>query len=665
MTNASPKITHYVSLDLGSDSMAAYYEEINPPRAGLIPLQESAETHPYKDDLDLLRERGVLAKRLRTRILLRDPVPAAQLPANHTQMHFVDPQGQWIPKHESVFVFFDRKDSKNPVMPNPKLVFQMGSQQAVPELTVLAPPPPTVRHDPAVLLQDLTVQVVNNLVLRSSVLRKVLPGQVHLILTIPNVYSITHSRQLENFVRQHTSVGEVSVVYESDALAYYVLDLRAPEPTRRFREQVMKPKAQQELHLITIDIGRGTTDLSMIRMQPASEAVRQDQHTVLARTGVCSGGQALTYVFVEHFDKRVREVFGTAKVDLPHAFKTIAPQHRIDQRITNELLEAYIEAIKRSITADYKLGLREADEMEFVKAIIDLLLRNVPATEHDRLRGLLRAALRLPADLLNPTGATKPLWKRVAEWFGRGTAPSNPLVESLRQYVRTNVDEMLTHLLLIANERERQQLPKSRGTHDVLQHHDAFVIVAGQASQFKPIRQAIRRWFDGKLPARHIHFVDDPAAPDESKVACCKGAVGFLSAKALHMNADEFFGTYGFCSGMQLVGRPTFMPADTAELVRNGTTTVKDLTLGLYRFVYVVRPMSIDPERDSYVPELYDGYTAVLSDIQNAPASVVVEYDRATQRLCVNGTPMDVVTTHGYVNEKVQPKVWPIIVAID
>src|SRR5437763_13941261 len=110
-TTETKRITHYVSLDLGSDSMAAYSYEVATGQSGLIRLQESSQTHTNKDELDLLFEKdtvsseeATLSHRLRTRIFLRDPVPSPDLPPDHAQILFLDPDGRYVgdQNHESV-----------------------------------------------------------------------------------------------------------------------------------------------------------------------------------------------------------------------------------------------------------------------------------------------------------------------------------------------------------------------------------------------------------------------------------------------------------------------------------------------------------------------------------------------------------------------------------
>ena len=666
-------ITHYVSLDLGSDSMAAYCEKVSTGEGQLIGLQEWTETHPNRDTLDLLRDNdanmqmaeggaavvGPLSKRLRTQIFLRDPVTSAHLPANHPDIEIVSANGQYIENHGSLFLPLAGFDTSNPIMPNPKLVFQTLCREAVPELAV-ASSSIRVRHDPAILLRDLTVQIINNFILRSSALREVPPRGIHLILTIPNVYSITHSRQIEDFVRLHCPVGAVSVIYESDALAYYVLDANAPPRTDRFRGDVIKSATRPEYLMLTIDIGRGTTDLSLIRIELAAAGSQQHRHTILARSGVTSGGQALTYLFVKYFDGQVKRVFDEARIKRPYDFTRPGGQYRFDQRKANRLLEQYIEVIKRSINEDYRIAWPKSPN-ELIEELVDHLLEKLEGTDRDVLHWPLQAALRPPTDLRNPSGMRKAWWKRLFAKLRRmPPAPDpqneqyNQLVTDLDEYVRRNVDEMLSFLEQTARQREEQQLLKARWK-SAVPWDRTFVIVAGQASQFKPIHAAITRWLTNKVSRQRIHFIENETVPDESKVACCKGAVGFLKAPVQHVNVDEFFGTFGFCAAT-MIGK-SFIPVSTADLVRSGKATVNDLLLGLYHLVYVVRPVD-----GSYIPRLSDGYTAVIKDLQHPPSRVEIHYDRTQQRLTINGVDVDIVaTTYGYVNTQMHPKIWPIV----
>jgi hypothetical protein len=455
------------------------------------------------------------------------------------------------------------------------------------------------------------------------------------------------------------------VIYESDALAYYVLDRSAPKSAREFCQNVIRIGKRRDLKLLTIDIGRGTTDLSLIRIQAAPSGGQEYHHTVLARSGVCSGGQALTYIFVQYFDERVRLAFERTGIARPYDFTSESDQLSFEQRRTNRALEEYIEEIKRSITENYSVLWTDGRRAAHLKdELLRSILADVPAADQTGVRNALQAALHLPENLRRPAGTN---WR--TRLWDRLELPIKPdpehehiqrLVKQINEYVRINVDDMLNHLVSIAAEREAQQLSKPGRVNKTLAQN-TFVIVAGQASQFRPIHAAIVRRLTRSVKKTNIHFIEDQAVPHESKIACCKGAVGFLKAPALRLNIDEFFGTYGFCSAVQALGGSPFISASTADLIRHGKTTVRGFKRGLYHLVYVVRPMDQRPGH-TYVPELFDGYTSVVSELDKPDESITIEYDRAQQRLIVAGKAMDVVTTHGYVDEKIQPKVWPIIV---
>jgi len=675
MATATKRITHYVSLDLGSDSMAAFVEELASPPGRLVPLQEPYKTFPDHKSFDLLLDGTDPSRRLQTRIYLDDPLDSKTLPPNHADASFINKLGAYVGDDDdaSIFHFFSAIDAGRPAMPNPKLIFQTGCQKAVPFLSV-KDSADKVQFDPAVLLQDVTVQVINNFVLKSSALRSVPIDAIHLVLTIPNVYSTTHSRQIESFVKQHVQVGAVSVVYESDALAYYMLEPNAAPHTRQFCDTVVQPQKRDHALILTLDIGRGTTDLSLLRIQAKRPGQQQEQHSVLARTGVCSGGQALTYVLAQYFNERLLTTYAAAQAKPLYDFTSHSEQHRHLQSRTNRYLERYIEAIKRSIQADYTLSLDDKDE----KDLIDELFKFLPEAESgkpdiDELRRLARPHFQLPRDLKDPAGTGKRWWRRALNYIGRRQRRSNPavghiekLVREIEQYVRENVNDMLEDLKTMAAEREKQQLPgrKTRRI-SVLPPNDTFVIVAGQAAQFKPIRAAIERWVKGKLARNKVHFVADEAAADEAKVACCKGAVALLKKQPLLVNSDEFFGTYGFWSAIPPLKGPPFLRVNTVELVNNSKTTVSEFTKGLYYFVYVSRAVETNNHQNArkpYSPEPLDGYTSVLTWIDQAPPNVEVEFDRATQLLTVGGQTMYAINTHGYVNAEIQKKVWPIIV---
>ncbi len=213
---------YFIALDLGSESMAASFQHRGDSEPFAIDLQQRAEellpTDPQKAPLDLMTEEdGSPSQQLRTRIGLvgRQPSP---LPSSHADLSISQLET------DSVFEFFHREGEslRKDLLPNPKLLFQTGVRNVIPRLKSTSSG--RVQYEPAELLQNLTVQVLNNLVLNARELD-------HVIITVPNVYSLTHAKSLEAFVRRHVNVGAVDYMYESDATAHYMLgEVQRGEP---------------------------------------------------------------------------------------------------------------------------------------------------------------------------------------------------------------------------------------------------------------------------------------------------------------------------------------------------------------------------------------------------------------------------------------------------
>lgn len=141
------------------------------------------------------------------------------------------------------------------------------------------------RHLPEPLLKHLTTQIIRNFILKSPQLEKVDSQEIHLTLTMPNVYSLTHVEHIKKFVKEHTGVAKVDALYESDAVAYCLFHQtfgKELENFVNFRNKYFNCKADAP-RILTIDIGRGTTDLSLIRIENAVDLITELKKMALAR----------------------------------------------------------------------------------------------------------------------------------------------------------------------------------------------------------------------------------------------------------------------------------------------------------------------------------------------------------------------------------------------
>lgn len=673
---ASPEPTrsrYYVSLDLGSDTMAAYFEPLSPDGAKMIPLQKYHDQFTTKTDAaeTVLGGGDKPSDLMRTRIFLRDAFRSkylqnGELQDSHAQMELIDPSGKSRDLADSIFIFFPSPFSQEHVMPNPKLVYQSGCKRALPLLKTADGE--EIKVDPGILLKHLTTQVINSFILHSPELKNVPKRDLHLALTVPNVYSMTHAHELQTFVKDNVGVNKVTIVSESDALVYYLLSETASGPVRRFREEVVKPEERRELRIVTLDIGRGTTDLSLVQIRQGKE--RSMQHLTAARTGVCSGGQGLSYILANYYNQRLHLAFRACQLDPPRFdFIHFSTTFKQPQKAANGALEELIEKVKQTLDEKYHLQLPEPEQTQLLDKIVEKVKaargEQKFSTEDDaKFREAIVSHFMLPSDLRNPSGR-KPSW---GERFGaaiRGKAKPDPafshyaqLVAKIEEYVRRNVHEMVKQLEICAGQYQQAQRGQSgeKTMSGVFDEKVTFVMIGGQASQFKPIQRAIYEVFSGRVPPSHILALQGI----EAKTACAKGAIAQLRKRPAIVNPDAFFGTYGFLAAVAPVGRPGFVPVNSVEFMRTRSSTVTEVGMEDQHFIYVVRPVI---PNDGYKPALFDGYTAMITTLsERKTADIEVKYDPENLCIMLDTQPVMAVSGHGHVNEAIQPKFWPVII---
>jgi hypothetical protein len=656
-----PNAPLYIALDLGSNSMAACYDDMQQPGLQMIGLQEFH--HMIAGE-----PAGSSSPLLPTQISLKEPphYKTPVLPDDHAGITFVDKNGMFDEDEEkkSVFRFFHKKLDPRKLMPNPKLIFQSGCDKAVPRVVLEVGKPETVQYSPASLLCHLTTQVLKNLVLHSSVLRQRYSNRtITLALTVPNVYSLTHARQLREFVAGKLGNNvTVHTVFESDALAYYLRSRGASDSAREFYNRNINSRQDLETRIVAIDVGRGTTDVSLIRMQPPLPDIGIERHCVLARTGVCSGGQELTYILVKYYNERLLQAFRDAGISNLLDFINYSPLLGTDQEYSvNPPLEALIEVVKASIDERYQLKIANAGETEATETSTkqrqEELIGKVAdeiVTRHPNagsLRDRILELFLLPTDLANPSGVPQ------SRGFFSRTPPPDPLFAHIHKlkadiegYVIRNTTELLDRMHSTAQRREAVNLSEcTKNLGKVLKSDRTFVLVAGQAAQFRPIKRAIKEWFDRRLPKGHLHFEADAAA----KLACCKGAIAYLQSHVDNLNRDEFFGTYGLLR--VIPGAQNWVPANTVELLRKRSTTLSGLAKVDYHFVFVARDETTTP------PVLGDGYTALIDYVyHNHPLEMKVKYSQEGETIQLNGKDLAAIGP-GYAYQDIGPKIWPLV----
>lgn len=707
---------YYVSLDLGSETMSAYYEHARDGAdKGKIELQAHAAAllgGATADPEYLLEGDGSVSSRLRTRIALVDNRQPDPLPDNHALLDFVDSQGSKLPGYDqSLFVyFFNKKQAKAyEFMPNPKVPFQEGGQRIIPKVApISAPPNVKVSHPAETLLQHMTTQVVRNFILKSPQLRAVTPNRIHLTLTVPNVYSLTHAESIRSFVRQHAGVYDVEVLYESDAVAYFLhTDEKDIDPPniKKLRKRINDRK-DEKLRIATIDIGRGTSDLSLIQIEKPVRRGGERRHYVLARTGKSSGGNGLTYLFAEYYNEQLKETLKRHASSLPQIppFNFIGAQNAAiyaEQWEVLVQLEELIQRMKQSITDNYRLDLDEAEQRKLIQEVIAPLLKAIdpqyPNTNQNNKDALdqfsqdLLESMLLPAKKLS-AGSYLNYWKRGIAKLGKrktiaklgrvgtkllnrfkvplpaiATRTSNSLRrsqevtrlrENIKKYVRENVDGLITQLKTMALLRENSASGNRRKqVKEIFDKNCTFVLVAGQGAQFNPIRRAIKNQFPRiNFPKDNIEQIDKTLA----KEVCCIGAVDFQASQNKPENPRELHGVYGFLARTALNREDSFKKVNMSKVRAGGDDTVTFRDRTQYRLIYSPNP-SISAQSP---PRLHDGFTALIGTFVGSKFKFeyVPSYPPAAPEIKIDGVPVAKVATFGDINESIYPKVWPEVV---
>ncbi len=318
-----------VALDLGSESIAACVGVTKTGKQFMIQMQRDAEKlvgyelgTSYGINPDLLMEvdrRGgqndgwQRSPRMRTRLGIRRDVLKKLQSDNdfellHSKIGVFDDNGN-VYKEKCVFRYFFDKGQlfqhQPDWMPNPKIIYMAGMGEAN----------SLVDGNAKVLLNHQIAQILRNFVLNSSEYRKAKEGvddrDVQLVVTVPNVYSVSHVTGIVDFLKSEFPqfCGQITHLYESDAVAHFAME-QSKVTWRGSAFADWQNACNNDVYIATIDVGKGTTDLSLImRRPPEAGNGRRPQCTVLGRTGIASGGNKLDYIYAAYYENCVRRVF--------------------------------------------------------------------------------------------------------------------------------------------------------------------------------------------------------------------------------------------------------------------------------------------------------------------------------------------------------------------
>jgi hypothetical protein len=159
------------------------------------------------------------------------------------------------------------------------------------------------------------------------------------------------------------------------------------------------------------------------------------------------------------------------------------------------------------------------------------------------------------------------------------------LTQEIRQYVKENVNDIFDWMLTMARATEGATTNKQlvKGTKRMA---DTFVVVAGQASQFNPLRVRIG------IQVKKLEIPTGGAtnlvylAGVDAKYACCRGAVLFHRTGIIDNNPGIILGTYGF------LGQAADRVLENLDMAKFADTTQEqdvDLSGGFHHFVFQAR----------------------------------------------------------------------------
>ncbi len=337
-----------ISLDLGSDSTVAYVAVPGENDYKQIDLQYFLRA--LAGEPDLLRDKnGRQSHRLKSRYAVNalfqsDQALSARehskygylevLPKDHPHTDLIEFDSYIIQalasgskvdlgKNSSrcFFKFIDDISSPFPaktLLPNAKLIFQSGIGLERPYEIMAGGKPDLVKLHPVEIIKNQVCLILENFIrphpdVRDEFNRPPEWKDCVVILTVPNTYSPFHREVLSNSVSEALQC-EVHTITESDAVVFYYMAKVQPDTGLSSKEiQAMEQK------YLTIDVGKGTTDLTLMAVthKDASPAEKESRglHSaasavmkhvfVDSRTGRASGGAKMTFILAKFFEKLI------------------------------------------------------------------------------------------------------------------------------------------------------------------------------------------------------------------------------------------------------------------------------------------------------------------------------------------------------------------------
>ena len=647
----------YVAFDFGSETMAAYYEKKQTLERDMIKLQYHAPTLLNTNGVDYVWENDkTISPRLRTRICLEDNCQPEELSDDHAELDFIGESNY----SKSLFSYFQGSTMKYVninFLPNPKIPFQEGGEQIIP--MVKSDSNSIVKHKPEKLIQHMTTQIIKNFILQSPELKDISPQDIHLTLTMPNVYSLAHVESITDFVRKHTNLASVNYLYESDAVAYFIMsqvtgDQPEIDAIKRRLEGCLKNHGK--VHIMTVDVGKGTTDLSLIQIKSPTIKHTSRQHFVMARTGCSSGGNLLSYHFVKYYEELLKK---NSVHDF--SFLTILKEDPVEQYRVLRTLESLIERIKANIDENFQINLSTEEQLGSIELMADKIFEIIDPQFRDKPSMMEQHKKLMDEMILKPLSLVENL-----------TPELSVLKRHIDGYIRINSEEVIDRLVDMAvmkqtvdNDDDKKDLQRNNQAEIkeikelLFAKEYTIVVIAGQASQFKPLKQAIKTKLSKmNLTAEQSLDLKGPLA----KESCCKGAVIYQRSMAKSMNQYEIHGTYGFLAAT--LSEEKFKPVNMSVINFGNEDEVEFYTKQEYQFIFSPQVFG------GHFEEPTEGSIALIKNFTGTRFKVKYDLDRNKIMVAEvpETDPKNLPKLHycetelanfGSIRESIYPKVWP------
>jgi hypothetical protein len=662
----------YIALAIEEKTIAACCQFVDNPEPVYINLQEYAAALLGVDeeiiDYLMIEKNGekVKSPKLRNLISLENRRQPKNLPLSHAKLNFIDNKGNKVEKdgranyRRSLFGYFYKKGQSlvQDLIPNPRLLFQAGSERIIPEVESIGSKFMRVRHKPEELIKHLLAQVIRNFVLRSSTLRN-RKTRKNLILVIPNVCSLTLAQSIRKLVNQNTQIDNIDILYETEALAYYVLDAKHRYPqVDNFITDMRKLRNIDSFQILSVNFGHSTIDLSVIELieqrhndlaDLRDEYEKRPRFFVKARIGKSGGIQKLKYILAEYYNMCLKEVLDRSEfkaLRLPFDFLEVVGGGLFsEQPLIVEASERFIDAVIKNMDENLEIKLKKEEHERYIDAIVDKWFDAVSGGLSERERWEIKQLWEVFRQEIKKTF----FLDKLAGLSLRATK-KNKLKKEIEKFINENSKELIKNLGELVVSRENIDA-YPRYSLKLLQRlfKKTLVVVTGEGLQFKPIKKAIYNEIVRlNIPRKYICFLTGA----EAKEACCKGAIVYKRSGWEWGNPGELFGTYGFISA----NGEMYRILDTRELNKGSVLLVEFNKKATYWFFY--SPLAYHTFSRDHPPRLFDGSTALLKYFKDI-TKFRIKSDDEKLVIRINDTHTVRLATYGDITEPIYPKVWP------